>query len=381
METANNSVSVSSIQEIISCQINMLNGFRISQNSQNVPYIVIGALCSKKSTWYENDTWYYNVPLKDLADTQKTIYLNIPKSIINSIEIKGHELIRVTGCIKIICLKDQFLCRFSAFDIKIVGEHNQKLTEANKVFTSFFKNIELNRNNFPVHQNLSIAVIVPQTGSSFDEFSRQLEFNSQISIETDKIQTNIQSKEDILKTLKNVINCNENSKFYNVLVIVRGGGNTEALEIFDDPDICELVSSFKGYKTIGIGHSRDRSLLELVVDNASDTPTAAGSHINQMIQNAEVIRKEFINESKQDYENQLLTLQQQNNGVSKKLKNLRYLIVLLVIVICSLMYYIGSELKMHQLDENSLRAEAAQNNDAKPLENPVGKVVKKKHHN
>lgn len=376
----NSNISVSSIQEIISSQISMLNGFKTLQNGQNVPYVVIGALCSKKSTWYENDTWYYNVPLKDIDDQQKTIFLNIPKSVINRININGYELIRVAGCIKVIYFKDQFLCRLSVFDIKIVGEENPKLTSANKVFSSFFKNITLNRNNFPAHQNLSIAVVVPQTGSSFDEFSGQLEFNGRINIEIDKIPTNVQSKTDILNTLKNIVN--NNAKFYNMLVIARGGGDTEALEIFDDLEICELVSSFKGYKTIGIGHSRDRSLLELVVDYASDTPTAAGSHINQLIQQAEGVRGKFIYESKQYYENQISTLQQASTRTSKRLKNFQFFIVLLLIIICSLLYYVSSELKVIRQNGNLQTVESQQSNNTKLPETQSEKTtVKKKHHN
>lgn len=256
--------------------------------------------------------------------------------------------------------------RFYPSNINVVNQNDYELLETNKVFSSFFKSIEINHNEFPYYQELSIAVVVPQSGSSFEEFKNQITASDNIYLE--KIPTNIQDQELIIKTLKKIID----DKQHNILAIVRGGGDQLSLDIFDDPDICELVAKFEGYKLIGIGHNRDRSLLELVVNYAADTPTAAGSYLNTLTANLESFKSKFIDDVKSEmYQQQLddarvfeqsisavkleLTQKLSNSedkicDLTKKLSKLRYVILILIAFIAIFGYYIFSS---HELQHTT----------------------------
>lgn len=356
-------LSVSSIQDIISYQANLLNGFKTELNGNYTAYTAIGALCSNRSEWFSTYYSYFNVPLKDLNNPQKIIYLSIPKDVADLCNLKGYEYISVTGYLTIITLKEKLETRFKVLNISIINKNNYTLIESNKVFSSFFKSIDLKRNNFPFYQQLSIAAIVPQTGSSFDEFSKQVELINNIRLE--RIPTNIQSKDLIIKTINNVM-----STQYNVLVIIRGGGNQEVLDIFDDPDICELVAKFNGYKLIGIGHSRDHSLLDLVVDYSADTPTDAGAYINNITKNLESFRKEFINDAQFSFQQKLSDAELKNNILSKKIRNSQRIIIAIITFILAIGYYIYSTRHAPQTQTNATNAtqEIKQESASKPID-------------
>lgn len=343
MDTTNCKLSVSSVQEIISNQVSTLEGFQRSVNGQKIPYVVAGTFVHSVSKWFLRDDMYYNVSLKDLDDPQKSIQLNIPSALIKKYDLKGYEYINAVGFIKIVYLSssNQFSPRFHVLDIKVNKSSNQELIESNKVFASFFKNIPLKHHNFPLYQHLSIAVIVPLSGSSFDEFTQQIKFNNSVTFDIERISINIYSKDAIINA---VTNAREIGK-YNILVIARGGGDIETIDIFDDPDICESVAKFDGYKVIGIGHAINQTLLDVIADYSAETPTAAGSHIKDMIKELDIHKDRFITKSQFEMKQEILDLDNKNNELANKLTKTYYVVIFLVICIIAATYFMFTEYK------------------------------------
>ena len=68
----------------------------------------------------------------------------------------------------------------------------------------------------------------------------------------------------------------------NALAIVRGGGRSENLAIFDNFDIAEAIIGSKTYCVTGIGHHRDRTLADEVADYAASTPTAVAHYLSDL---------------------------------------------------------------------------------------------------
>lgn len=87
-------LSVSSIQDILTYQANLVNGFKSELDDNRVMYTVYGKLCTNKSEWFTSNGWYYNVPLKDLNNPQKVILLNFPMALADTMcNLRGYEYI------------------------------------------------------------------------------------------------------------------------------------------------------------------------------------------------------------------------------------------------------------------------------------------------
>lgn len=67
----------------------------------------------------------------------------------------------------------------------------------------------------------------------------------------------------------------ENIDFWDVVVIIRGGGATSELSCFDTYDLANNCAQFPLPIITGIGHQRDESVLDLVAHTRAKTPTAA----------------------------------------------------------------------------------------------------------
>lgn len=67
---------------------------------------------------------------------------------------------------------------------------------------------------------------------------------------------------------------------YTILVILRGGtinGNDTSLNnVFNNKEILEALSLFRGYIIVGLGHSGHITLTDLIANISADTPTGAG---------------------------------------------------------------------------------------------------------
>ena len=65
----------------------------------------------------------------------------------------------------------------------------------------------------------------------------------------------------------------------DVIAIIRGGGRSENLGVFDDAEILRAIINCTKFVTTGIGHHRDRALADEVADYVASTPTAAATYL------------------------------------------------------------------------------------------------------
>ena len=65
----------------------------------------------------------------------------------------------------------------------------------------------------------------------------------------------------------------------DVIVIIRGGGRSENLAVFDTFEIARAVIQCNTFIVTGIGHHKDRTLADDVADYSASTPTAVAHHL------------------------------------------------------------------------------------------------------
>lgn len=121
----------------------------------------------------------------------------------------------------------------------------------------------------------NIGIITSKTGAAIKDILKTFEgvkASINVTIYNSLVQGE-KSKEYIIEGLKYF-----NEKETDVILIARGGGSFEDLNIFNDMDIAMEVYS-KVPVVTGIGHETDRTLTDYVADVYCHTPTAAAERI------------------------------------------------------------------------------------------------------
>lgn len=136
-----------------------------------------------------------------------------------------------------------------------------------------------------------IAVISSADAAGYGDFCHQLENNSGgFQFRTQlfaAIMQGEQSAKSIIQSLQQI--ADEIDK-WDIVVIVRGGGASTDLRNFDDYELASHCAQFPLPIIAGIGHTRDISIVDVVVHSSVKTPTAAAEWlINAMQQQADRI--------------------------------------------------------------------------------------------
>jgi len=140
---------------------------------------------------------------------------------------------------------------------------------------------------YPEH----IGIITSKTGAALKDILKTFESvkaNINITIYNALVQGE-KSKQNIIDGIKHF-----NEMGSDVILISRGGGSFEDLNIFNDISIAEEVFKSKVPVVTGIGHETDRTLTDYVADEYCHTPTAAAERIIRGYKDIEIKLESLI---------------------------------------------------------------------------------------
>ncbi len=123
-----------------------------------------------------------------------------------------------------------------------------------------------------------LAVISSEQAAGYEDFVHQLR-QTTYAIQTDLFPAVMQgehAENSLLKALDGVF---DKADQYDAVVIIRGGGANTDLGCFDSYDLCCHCAQFPLPILTGIGHTRDISILDMVVHTALKTPTAVAAFV------------------------------------------------------------------------------------------------------
>lgn len=126
----------------------------------------------------------------------------------------------------------------------------------------------------------TIAIISSETAAGYEDFLNQLNNNQQGFIYHTKLFTAVMQgdklEESIISALDKIY---EYSQYFDLVVIIRGGGSKIELGVFDNYNIAYYITQFPLPIITGIGHDRDISICDIVAHSSVKTPTAAAEFI------------------------------------------------------------------------------------------------------
>jgi exodeoxyribonuclease VII large subunit len=125
-----------------------------------------------------------------------------------------------------------------------------------------------------------IAVISTTQAAGYEDFIhglRKNKFGYQFGI--DLYSAKVQGEQHADALVNQMLNIYNSDKNYDVLLIMRGGGNATDLLLFDTYSILRAVARFPIPIITGLGHLRDTTLCDLAAHTALKTPTMVAEFI------------------------------------------------------------------------------------------------------
>jgi exodeoxyribonuclease VII large subunit len=121
-----------------------------------------------------------------------------------------------------------------------------------------------------------VAVISAADAAGYGDFCHQLQSNSGgFRFHTQLFPAVMQGEQSPASIIAALQQIAATADLYDLVVIVRGGGATTDLRNFDDYSLAFHCANFPLPVIAGIGHTRDVSVVDMVVHTSVKTPTAA----------------------------------------------------------------------------------------------------------
>ncbi|MDE6291912.1 MAG: exodeoxyribonuclease VII large subunit, partial [Muribaculaceae bacterium] len=131
-----------------------------------------------------------------------------------------------------------------------------------------------------------IAIISSATAAGYGDFMNQLQHNSagvEFSVmlfpaimQGDRTAQSVISALDLVEQTRTIVD-------WDCVVIIRGGGATTDMNGFDDIHLARRVATFPIPVIVGIGHERDRCVLDEIACVRCKTPTAVAAWLSDTV--------------------------------------------------------------------------------------------------
>lgn len=178
--------------------------------------------------------------------------------------------------------------------------------------------------NLPLPSLLKrIAVISSNDAAGYGDFCHQLKNNNNgLHFHVQLFPALMQGEQSPASIIQSLQQIADDMNSWDLVVIVRGGGATTDLRNFDNYELASHCAQFPLPIIAGIGHTRDISIVDMVVHTSVKTPTAAAEWIvGRMVVQVERINE--LNERLKNAVKQSIFRQQQRLG--NLLQSLRFI--------------------------------------------------------
>lgn len=129
-----------------------------------------------------------------------------------------------------------------------------------------------------------IAVISAQGAAGYGDFINHLNGNSEGFVFYPGLFSCVMQGDKVSESIRGALQFIESTAdMWDCIAIVRGGGATTDLNGFDDYELAKAVATCGLPVVVGIGHERDRNVLDEIAHTSLKTPTAvAGFFIDRL---------------------------------------------------------------------------------------------------
>ena len=163
---------------------------------------------------------------------------------------------------------------------------------------------DMNRELELPRPTLRIAIVSSDTAAGYQDFMNELG-RSTYRFQTTLFRSLMQgdaAEESIVAALRDIALREED---FDVVAIIRGGGSTSDLALFDSYLIASYVAQFPLPIFSGIGHDKDVSVVDMVAHTSLKTPTAVATKLVEMADYEMTLVENFATEIAHNVEDML----------------------------------------------------------------------------
>ncbi len=250
-----------------------LDEVRASLAAWALPVVVTGVLGEFPPVRFGT---IYRLPLTDPDVPATAAYMNVKETTLEHAGVRPGDLVRVTGAVTAELFRGDVSIRLQVFAVEHQAPEEAPRQRVENLALDTIRRLALNKRAFPVATQPTISLIHSAASEArvADDFLGAL--GSAVPPENiRRIPTSMRDPVALAKALRDARS--------DVVALIRGGGDALDFEVFERPEVLEALAACSCYRVLGLGHSANRTLAELVADHAASTPAAAGEHVRRQI--------------------------------------------------------------------------------------------------
>lgn len=183
-----------------------------------------------------------------------------------------------------------------------------------KKVASGFRDIEaLVKEHIYNERKLQIANLYGSTAIVHKDFDKGVA-DASVRFDISEFRCNFSSKPELISAIQKL-----KGQHFDVIAIVRGGGDKASLEIFNDPELGDAIIGIKPIVVTALGHAVDETLFDKLADKKFALPHDYGNSlkvwVDQAVEEQAKSKSVFMDQVKKDltktFQDQITTLQNQ----------------------------------------------------------------------
>ena len=220
--------------------------------------------------------YHYNAKLGDDGGAQ--IKMRLPRALVTSIELRGGDRIRAVGRLQVSVsgFGPQILLDVGDIQrISVQGDASIR-SDPGKMTLDALKQLPLVRRTFPERPLLTVSLVQSSSTLAQVNLDCRSEIENIEGLRIESIPINMLDPIAIATAIRSVE--------ADILLLIRGGGDSADFEVFDDPRVVEAFVRCPSYRIAGLGHSGNATLVDVIADHSANTPGQAGVHIRETVE-------------------------------------------------------------------------------------------------
>lgn len=260
--------------------------------------------------------YYYGAKIVDDGGAQAKV--EIPVSLIESRGIQPGQQVVLTGRLVVRFGNYGIEVKLSATDIELGQQEKAAQTavvQQGRMSLERLLSIEIRQVSFPDQEPCSIALI--------QSISANAQVAQDCMAELNKLGNAVEIVPKRINMLDPVaiVKAISESDGNDIVMLIRGGGDAADFEVFDDPRVVNALAEQRAYRIVGLGHTGNNTLLDLVADYSANTPAQAGVYVRERIAR----RQQFIADLRVAKERVVILERERNIAQSQEKRGYEYL--------------------------------------------------------
>lgn len=280
-QVQNSSTDAPSFVRLSPALFNQYCNLMMQRIQADIPQLV--GIVVLTGTWRSNGRLYgakfYGAEVGD--DGGASVKVNIQQTLLAGRGIAQGETVEVMGCLDVRKGKTGIDFQLEASDIRGArGEEAAKtaVTAPGALTVDSIRELRTARTPFPEHDDIKITLVRSQSAGTQVDRDCRSELDRVDGLRVIERAVNILDPVAVAQAISSA------DPSTDILMLIRGGGQDSDFAVFEDLRVLRSMAACPAHRVIGLGHSGNDSIMDMVCDHSARTPAQAGIYVRERIE-------------------------------------------------------------------------------------------------